>query len=159
MSEENPDAKQKQAKIDEVSKFLKNFNKNLKELNEVFGDGSSEKDFPKAIFRLVEKITKANLWLYILRLLQEKPHYGYEIKNKIKDKFGFSPAIVSGYVILYKMKKDNLVSIKWEHDGETNQNSGKPNRKYYYITDLGKQTMEIAKNYLNALLSEIFDVT
>jgi len=132
--------------------------RSLKELNETLGDGA-EKDYPKAIHRLVEKITKANLWLYILRLLQEKPRYGYEIKSKIRDKFGFSPAIVSGYVILYKMKKDNLVTVKWEQSDEKNQNSGKPNRKYYYITDLGMQTMEIAKKYLGALMSEIFDKT
>jgi len=133
-------------------------NKGLKELNEAFGDGG-EKEFPKAIHRLVEKITKANLWLYILRLLQEKPRYGYEVKGKIKDKFGFSPAIVSGYVILYKMKKDGLVTVKWEHNNDKNQNSGKPNRKYYYITELGLQTMDIAKKYLGALMSEIFDKT
>lgn len=131
--------------------------KNLRELNEIFGDGEAHKQYPKAIHRLVEKITKANLWLYILRLLQEKPHYGYEIKNKIKDKFGFSPAIVSGYVILYKMKKDNLVTVKWEPNDEKNQNSGKPNRKYYYITDLGNQTMDLARSYLAALMTEIFD--
>ena len=142
----------------EIDKVLLNFDKNLKELNQTFGDGGSAKSYPKALNRLVDKITKANLWLYILRLLQEKPHYGYEIKNKIREKFGFSPAIVSGYVILYKMKKDNLVDIKWEHI-EKNQNSGKPNRKYYYITDLGEKTMKIAKNYLDALMSEIFDKT
>jgi len=141
------------------SKLQQNLKKNLKELNEVFGDGGTSKEYPKAINRLVEKITKANLWLYILRLLQEKPHYGYEIKNKIKDKFGFSPAIVSGYVILYKMKKDNLVTIKWEQNEGKAQNSGKPNRKYYYITELGKQTMELAKTYLSALMTEIFDQT
>ena len=34
--------------------------KNLRELNEIFGDGEAHKQYPKAIHRLVEKITKAN---------------------------------------------------------------------------------------------------
>ena len=156
LSEETMENELKKMSDNNLAKIL---NKSLKELNESLGDGAVDREVPKAIHRLVEKITKANLWLYILRLLQEKPRYGYEVKNKIKEKFGFSPAIVSGYVILYKMKKDNLVTVKWEQSDEKNQNSGKPNRKYYYITDLGLQTMEIAKKYLGALLQEIFDRT
>ena len=110
-----------------------------------------------ALFK--EKITKANLWLYILRLLLEKPRYGYEIKNKIKERYGFSPDIVSSYVILYKMKKDKLVE---EHEEKNkaaeNNKSGKPGRIYYYITDLGKETMSEAKEYICALLNDIFDL-
>ena len=134
--------------------------RSLKELNETYGEiWKDNEERPKAIHRLIDKITKANLWLYILRLLLEKPRYGYEIKNKIKERFGFSPAIVSSYVILYKMKKDRLVE---EHD-ESNQKmndskTGKPGRIYYYITDLGKETMEEAKEYVAALLHDIFDI-
>ncbi|MHA1785153.1 MAG: PadR family transcriptional regulator [Candidatus Helarchaeota archaeon] len=132
--------------------------RSLKELNEKYGEAWKEGK-PKAINRLIEKITKANLWLYILRLLLEKPRYGYEIKNKIKERYGFSPAIVSSYVILYKMKKDKLVE---EHEEKNkaaeNNKSGKPGRIYYYITDLGKETMSEAKEYICALLNDIFDL-
>ncbi|MHA2068870.1 MAG: hypothetical protein ACXABY_31290 [Candidatus Thorarchaeota archaeon] len=57
---------------------------------------------PKAMTRLVNKMTKEMLWMYILRLLQERPHYGYEIKELITKRFGFSPATVSGYAIIYR---------------------------------------------------------
>ncbi|NHI91425.1 MAG: PadR family transcriptional regulator [Candidatus Lokiarchaeota archaeon] len=132
----------------------------LKELNEKYGEAWKDDQYkPKAINRLIDKITKANLWLYILRLLIEKPRYGYEIKNKIKDRYGFSPAIVSSYVILYKMKKDKLVEEHEEINKEGDNNkSGKPGRIYYYITDLGKETMSEAKEYIVALLDEIFDL-
>jgi DNA-binding PadR family transcriptional regulator len=99
-------------------------------------------------------LTKANLWLYILRLLEDEPLYGYEIKQKISKKFGFQPAIVSGYVILYKMKKDGLVQVEWK----TSNEEGKPNRKYYNITDIGKRAMNQAKLYVEALLGSVFDM-
>ncbi len=127
----------------------------IQELNEVFLDKDNLKDHDvtKAMNRLADKLTKANLWLYILRLLEDEPLYGYEIKQKIMKRFGFQPAIVSGYVILYKMKKDGLVQVEWK----TSNEEGKPNRKYYNITEIGKKAMNQAKIYVEALLTSVFD--
>ena len=69
----------------------------------------SDNPQPKAMTRLVNKLTKEMLWMYILRLLQERPHYGYEIKELITKRFGFSPATVSGYAIIYRLTKDGLI--------------------------------------------------
>lgn len=129
----------------------------IKELNTLYQDENSP-NMSEAIQRLVGKITKANLWLYILRLLQDKPHYGYEIRKNIKEKFGFSPATVSGYVILYKMKKDDLVE-ETTVEVEEEKESGKPNRTYYTITDLGRESMRRAKEYLQTLVTDVFDLT
>ncbi|MHC1592212.1 MAG: PadR family transcriptional regulator [Candidatus Helarchaeales archaeon] len=129
----------------------------IKDLNAAYNaDGNAEKT--EALDRLVKKITKENLWIYILRLLQDKPHYGYEIRKNIKEKFGFSPATVSGYVILYKMKNDHLIEEVKVEDEEAKE-SGKPNRTYYAITELGKQSMRNAKEYLQTLLNDVFDLT
>ena len=129
----------------------------IKDLNAAYNaDGNAEKS--EALDRLVKKITKENLWIYILRLLQDKPHYGYEIRKNIKERFGFSPATVSGYVILYKMKNDHLIEEVKVEDEEAKE-SGKPNRTYYAITELGKQSMRNAKEYLQTLLNDVFDLT
>lgn len=127
----------------------------LNNLNEIFLDKErlKENQVTKAVNRLADKLTKANLWMYILRLLEDDPLYGYEIKQKIQTKFGFQPAIVSGYVILYKMKKDGLVQSNLVQANE----EGKPNRKYYSLTDTGKEAMSHAKKYLELLLSNVFD--
>lgn len=127
----------------------------LNDLNEVFLDKDNLKDnkITKAVNRLADKLTKANLWMYILRLLEDEPLYGYEIKSKIQNKFGFQPAIVSGYVILYKMKKDGLVQEEWK----TSNEEGKPNRKYYNLTDTGKEAMAQARKYMELLLTSVFD--
>lgn len=127
----------------------------IQDLNEVFLDKDhlKENNVTKAMNRLADKLTKANLWLYILRLLEEEPLYGYEIKEKIQKRFGFQPAIVSGYVILYKMKKDGLVQVEWK----ASEDEGKPNRKYYELTDIGRRAMNQAKLYMEALLATVFD--
>ena len=105
---------------------------------------------PKAMNRLVNKLTKEMLWMYILRLLQERPHYGYEIKQLIQDRFGFSPATVSGYAIIYRLIKDGLI--------EEQRTSDSP-RKYYAITDKGDRAMSEAKQFLTKTVSLVFDKT
>ena len=83
--------------------------------------------------RLVAKLTKENLWLYILKMLTERPMYAYEISKEIKLRFGFSAATVTVYVILYQMRREGLIQII-----EERVSSGKPARKYYEVTDDGK---------------------
>jgi len=111
---------------------------------------SNEENWPKAMNRLVNKITKEMLWIYILRLLQERPHYGYEIKQLIQKRFGFSPATVSGYAIIYRLIKDGLIEVQ--------QTSDSP-RKYYAITEKGSEAMLEAKKFLTHTVDMVFDKT
>jgi PadR family transcriptional regulator PadR len=105
---------------------------------------------PKAVARLTNKLTKEMLWIYILRLLQERPHYGYEIKELVTKRFNFSPATVSGYAIIYRLVKDGLI--------QEMADSGSP-RKYYGITQKGREAMSDAKRFLNETLKSVFDKT
>lgn len=111
---------------------------------------SKEEGLSKAMNRLETKLTKEMLWMYILRLLQERPHYGYEIKQLIQDRFGFSPATVSGYAIIYRLIKDGLIE---------EQQTGDSPRKYYAITDKGGRAMQEAKKFLTNTVSLVFDKT
>lgn len=113
-------------------------------------DQSNEDNQPKAMNRLVNKLTKEMLWMYILRLLQERPHYGYEIKQLIQDRFGFSPATVSGYAILYRLIKDGLIIEQRTSDSP---------RKYYAITSKGDNAMSEAKQFLTKTVGLVFDKT
>ncbi len=114
------------------------------------GQQSGEGNKLKAINRLVSKLTKEMLWMYILRLLQEKPHYGYEIKRLIRERFGFSPATVSGYAIIYRLINDGLIEEQQPDDSP---------RKYYAITEKGRAAMSDAKAFLLKTLSLVFDKT
>ena len=95
--------------------------------------------------RLVKKLTTENLWLYILRLLKDEPLYGYEVREKIYREFGFSPGLVTCYVVLHRLEKEGLITSRRE------ESSIGPPRKYYMLTDKGRETLEKAKKFLMEL--------
>lgn len=83
----------------------------------------------------------------ILGLLYEEPQHGYQLEKTIEGwgmrnwtPIGFS----SIYYVLKKLEKKELVESKLE------KVEGKPSRKVFTITDLGKNTM---KEKLTSLLS------
>ena len=111
---------------------------------------SDDDTIPKAMTRLVNKLTKEMLWMYILRLLQERPHYGYEIKELITKRFGFSPETVSVYAIIYRLNKDGMIEAQRTDDSP---------RKYYAITEKGSAAMSEAKAFLTKTIDMVFDET
>lgn len=113
-------------------------------------DESRPRQRSKALRRLESKLTKELLWIYILRLLQERPHYGYEIKELIVRRFNFAPATVSGYAIIYRLKSDGLIEEQTQSDSS---------RKYYGITEKGRIAMKDAKAFLTKTMDTVFDIT
>lgn len=99
--------------------------------------------------RLVEKLTVENLWLYILRLLQEKPLYGYEIRKQIQERFDFSPAVITVYVVLYKLQREGLVK-------KISVKSDSSQRKYYTITDNGTKMLAVGKKFFEDTYRRVF---
>jgi DNA-binding PadR family transcriptional regulator len=70
----------------------------------------------------------------ILRLLAEKPMYGYQIVKELQTRSEGYFDLEQGtlYPALHRLEKDGLVSSEWEvvEDG--------PSRKYYHITEAGQ---------------------
>jgi len=62
------------------------------------------------------KLTKENLWIYVVKLLMEKPMYGYEVARAVRDRFGISMSNVGVYVVLYKMERDGLIESYMDGD-------------------------------------------
>ena len=100
-----------------------------------------------ALRRLEQKLTKENLWIYILRLLRGGPLYAYEIRNKIRAAFGFEPATITVYVVLYKMEGEGLVTSAAERRAPSNIV-----RKYYRLTETGVKALEEGKKILSRTL-------
>ncbi|HUT81461.1 MAG TPA: PadR family transcriptional regulator [Candidatus Bathyarchaeia archaeon] len=123
-------------------------------MNSGYLDREEPKDTSKAFRRLKKKISIDNLWIYILRLLQDKEMYGYELRESIKTQFGFEPATVTSYTILYKLEKDGLVTSYIKDNPE-----GRPDRKYYTLTEEGKTAMIEAKGLFKEILEKVFDKT
>lgn len=105
-----------------------------------------------ALNRLQVKLTNETLWIYILRLLQDKPMYGYEIRRHIKDRFNFEPATITAYVVLYKMRREGLVEMR-----VAKNLNGRPDRKYYHVTTKGNQMMQQARELVDTIYRKVFD--
>jgi DNA-binding PadR family transcriptional regulator len=109
----------------------------------------------KALRRFLSKVTKENLWIYILRLLQEGPKQGSEIHEIMIKRFGFEPTGLTSHTILYKMSRDGLVETK---KGVV-KGKEKSDAKYYVITNDGERAMQSAKVVLTQMLKTAFDLT
>jgi len=67
-------------------------------------------DESRALKRLKDKLTKENLWLYIVRELAEKPMYAYKVKVVLREKYNINVATVTVYTVLYRMEREGLIT-------------------------------------------------
>jgi DNA-binding PadR family transcriptional regulator len=98
--------------------------------------------------RLEQKLTKENLWLYILSLLSSRDMYGYELREAVYQKFGFRPGNVTAYRVLYSLKRKGLVEI-------VEKSTAGRERKYYHMTAAGKAEIAKGKAVLKTILSRL----
>ena len=94
--------------------------------------------------RLKDKVRKENLWFFILILLSQEERYGFELRRLINDRFGFWSGNVTAYRVLYDLERSKLV-----------RSETKERRRYYAITERGREELEGAKVFLKDLLSEV----
>ena len=78
---------------------------------------------------------KGVLELCVMALLQSKDHYGYEISEILSEKINIADGTV--YPILRKLKSDGLLTTYIQEE------SGGPPRKYYSLTELGRDVYKI----------------
>ncbi len=83
------------------------------------------------------QIKRGTLEYCILLMIAQKPTYGYELINNL-DKY---PMIATKentmYPLLRRLLKEGYISSEWKEVSE-----GVPPRKYYNITDLGKEYLD-----------------
>ncbi|BFT94696.1 MAG: PadR family transcriptional regulator [Minisyncoccus archaeiphilus] len=94
--------------------------------------------------RLQKLNTKENLWIYILKTVQDNPHHGWEFPIIIEKEFGFKPGTITPYRVLYSLEAEGLVTSKYEE-----------RRRIYNITDKGKQELENVREYYKELIRKI----
>ena len=85
------------------------------------------------------QMKKGVLDMLILKLLQEKPKYGYQLISELKEKSNSVFVLKEGtlYPILYRLEDDGLVSSRWS-EAEGKQVA----RKYYEITAEGLKALQ-----------------
>ena len=77
---------------------------------------------------------KGVLELCVLSLLRKQDRYGYEISDSLAKQIQIADGTV--YPILRKLKSDGLVTTYLQEE------SGGPPRKYYSLTQLGRESFE-----------------
>ena len=87
------------------------------------------------IDRWVPQFRKGLLEFIILLKLQQGDIYGYELAVEIKKLTSIEVAEGTLYPLLNRLKRDGLVTSEWK-----TAEVGSP-RKYYEITELGKETL------------------
>lgn len=98
------------------------------------------------------QMRKGTLELCILAIVNKKDCYASDIINTLKDK---NLIVVEGtlYPLLTRQKNAGLLSYRWE---ESTQG---PPRKYYALTDQGKQFLTELENSWEELVSVVNSIS
>lgn len=95
--------------------------------------------------RYERQMKKGVLDMLVLKLLEHKPKYGYQLISELRECSDDIFVLKEGtlYPILYRLEDDQLVESRW------NDPEGKRvPRKYYMITEKGKAVlMEIMESW------------
>lgn len=102
-----------------------------------------------AIARLKKKTTAEMLWPYFLKLLKERPMYGYELRQEVAKRFEWKPPTVTSYLVLYRLQRGGYLTAEWR------EQRGKPARKYYMITKKGEELLEEGMKCLRSIWSKL----
>ena len=94
---------------------------------------------------LPSQMLKGTLEGCILAVISRQETYGYEISQQLQD-YGFGK-IAEGtiYPLLLRLEKNGLVAAAYR------QSEVGPRRKYYTLTDAGKQELQEFEDNYNAL--------
>ncbi|MFA1819345.1 PadR family transcriptional regulator [Virgibacillus oceani] len=84
------------------------------------------------------ELVKGSTSLLVLQLLNERDMYGYELVKEMDRRSEHNLQVKEGtlYPALHKMEKQEYIACYWQH-----REKG-PARKYYRITDQGKEMLE-----------------
>lgn len=83
------------------------------------------------------ELVKGSTSLLLLQLLEEKDMYGYELVKELEKRSGNKFSVKEGtlYPALHKLEKQEYIECYWQE-----QEKG-PARKYYRITDAGREML------------------
>jgi PadR family transcriptional regulator, regulatory protein PadR len=84
------------------------------------------------------ELKRGTLEMVLLRLLSERPMYGYALTSELRARSGGLFELKEGtlYPVLYRLEEAGQVTTDWQ-----TPDRGVP-RKYYVITDAGRSELE-----------------
>ena len=95
------------------------------------------------------ELKRGSLELIVLHLLEPGEGYGYEIVTKLTTQTNGALGVTDGtlYPVLYRLERAGSVAVRWE-----TPERGVP-RKYYRLTESGRDELERLKQEWNAFAS------
>lgn len=97
-----------------------------------------------AFERLQASLTRGNLWLYVLSELHLGEATPGELKARVEEKHGFSPATITFYSVIYRLRREGLV-----------ERSTEKFRSAYSVTPKGEAELARALAYFDELKSRL----
>ena len=85
------------------------------------------------------ELKRGTLEMILLKLLSDRPMYGYELVSNLEKRGGESFQLKEGtlYPVLYRLEDDGYIESQWE-----TLERGVP-RKYYRLSQAGKDHLEL----------------
>lgn len=96
------------------------------------------------------QIKRGTLEFCILLMISQKPRYGYEIINVLEGWTILAARESTVYPLLRRLMKDELLTSFWKETTE-----GLPPRKYYSITEAGREYLAAMSEEWDNLLTAI----
>jgi PadR family transcriptional regulator PadR len=72
----------------------------------------------------------------VLALLQERPHYGFDLVRRLSEADGLLTSEGTIYPLLSRLRRDGLVETTWL------ESPNGPPRRYYQLTPAGGERLE-----------------
>lgn len=101
------------------------------------------------------QMKKGVLDMLVLKLLEQKEKYGYQLILELKEKSDGIFSLKEGtlYPILYRLEEEGLVESRWSEP------CGKQTaRKYYYITEEGRKFLPEISGLWKSISRKIDDI-
>src|SRR5215469_11533430 len=112
----------------------------------------------------MREFKKGSLGMLVLHLLYERPSYGYELCERLRERSAGTLTFEDGavYPLLHALERDGLAEGYWESApdgqveprGDSSERKG-PRRRYYRLTANGVQAMRSAIEEWSAFSSAV----
>ena len=99
----------------------------------------------------IDAAKKGSADLFILALVDEKDHHGYEIGRQIELRSGGAVTftMASLYATLYRLEERSLIKGRWV------EKAGQRRRCYYRITDTGRRVLAAQRDDWSRVLAAL----
>ena len=106
------------------------------------------------VMELSKEVLKGHIDTLIVSILNEKDCYGYEIAKQVREKSEFELKEGTMYLALKRMESKNIIKSYW-----SNEQSSGGKRKYYNLTDEGKEFLALKKQewrFIKSVMNQFF---